>query len=263
MLFVTREFFLGFLPIVLAAFHLSLALGLRKLLLPILLIGSVVFYAWGNPSETPILAVSILVNYLTGRALVDLNLPAPRRKAVFILALVFNLGLLAFFKYTNFALDNLAALFDLAPRHINIALPIGISFYTFTQIAFLTDIYRNGERQRDLASYSLFVTYFPHLVAGPIIHWREVMPQFRMLGRKEGLAFASSVFIWTAPASSQPGWCATSRSIGNAWPLTWRMRCCSPQRSTRCWAMTRWRGSQPRRWPTAPPRATPQWPSAS
>lgn len=194
MLFVTREFFLGFLPIVLAAFHLSLALGLRKLLLPILLIGSVVFYAWGNPSETPILAVSILVNYLTGRALVDLNLPAPRRKAVFILALVFNLGLLAFFKYTNFALDNLAALFDLAPRHINIALPIGISFYTFTQIAFLTDIYRNGERQRDLASYSLFVTYFPHLVAGPIIHWREVMPQFRMLGRKEGLAFASSAY---------------------------------------------------------------------
>lgn len=194
MLFVTREFFLGFLPIVLAAFHFSLALGLRKLLLPILLIGSVVFYAWGNPSETPILAVSILVNYLTGRALVDLNLPAPRRKAVFILALVFNLGLLAFFKYTNFALDNLAALFDLAPRHINIALPIGISFYTFTQIAFLTDIYRNGERQRDLASYSLFVTYFPHLVAGPIIHWREVMPQFRMLGRKEGLSFASPAY---------------------------------------------------------------------
>ncbi len=113
---------------------------------------------------------------------------------MFILALVFNLGLLAFFKYTNFALDNLAALFDLAPRHINIALPIGISFYTFTQIAFLTDIYRNGERQRDLASYSLFVTYFPHLVAGPIIHWREVMPQFRMLGRKEGLAFASSAY---------------------------------------------------------------------
>ncbi|WP_315835015.1 MBOAT family O-acyltransferase [Bradyrhizobium prioriisuperbiae] len=194
MLFVTREFFLGFLPIVLAAFHISLALGFRKLLLPILLVGSVVFYAWGNPSETPILIVSILVNYLTGRGLVDLGLSPSRRKALFILALTFNLGMLAFFKYTNFALDNLAAVFDLAPRHINIALPIGISFYTFTQIAFLTDIYKNGERQRDIASYGLFVTYFPHLVAGPIIHWRDVMPQFRILGRKEGLSFASSAY---------------------------------------------------------------------
>jgi alginate O-acetyltransferase complex protein AlgI len=194
MLFVTREFFLGFLPIVLLAFHGALALGLRKLLVPILLIASIVFYAWGNPAETPILIVSILVNYFSGRAMVDLNLPAPRRKLVFILALLFNLGMLAFFKYTNFALDNVAALFSFEPRHINIELPIGISFYTFTQIAFLVDIYKNGERQRDIASYGLFVTYFPHLIAGPIIHWREVMPQFKMLGRKEGLAFGSAAY---------------------------------------------------------------------
>jgi len=194
MLFVTREFFLGFLPIVLAAFHISLAAGWRRLLVPILLVASVVFYAWGNPAETPILVVSILANYFSGRALVDLGLNPTRRKAVFIAALVFDLGLLGIFKYTNFVLDNLSWLFELPPRHIDIALPIGISFYTFTQIAFLADIYAKGERQRDIASYGLFVTYFPHLVAGPIIHWREVMPQFQMLRRKDGLAFASTTY---------------------------------------------------------------------
>jgi len=194
MLFVTREFFLGFLPIVVAAFHLALAFGLRKLLLPILLVASVAFYTWGNPAQTPILMVSILVNYLAGRALAGLNLPPLRRKVVLIAAIVFDLGLLAFFKYTNFALENLAALLGFEPRHLGIALPIGISFYTFTQIAFLVDIYSRGGRQRDLASYGLFVTYFPHLVAGPIIHWREVMPQFEMLARKDGLAFASSIY---------------------------------------------------------------------
>jgi alginate O-acetyltransferase complex protein AlgI len=194
MLFVTRDFLLGFLPIVWVAFHTALALGLRKLLLPILLIASVVFYAWGNPAYTPILVVSILVNYFTGRVLADWELSLVCRKAVFIAGIVFNLGLLAFFKYTNFAIDNAAWLFGFEPRHLDIALPIGISFYTFTQIAFLVDIYRKGQRQRDIASYGLFVTYFPHLVAGPIIHWREVMPQFRMLGRSDGLSFASSAY---------------------------------------------------------------------
>jgi alginate O-acetyltransferase complex protein AlgI len=194
MLFVTREFLLGFLPIVLAAFHFALAFGFRKLLLPILLAASVVFYAWGDPWHTPLLMVSIGVNYAMGRALIDLDLAPPRRKAVFVVAILFNLGLLGLFKYTNFAVENLAALFGLAPRHLDIALPIGISFYSFTQIAFLADIYTKGQRQRDFASYGLFVSYFPHLVAGPIIHWREVMPQFAMLGRKQGLAFASAAY---------------------------------------------------------------------
>ena len=195
MLFVTRDFLLGFLPIVWVVFHTAHALGLRKLLLPILLVASVVFYAWGNPAHTPILVASILVNYFTGRALADWELPPTRRKVVFIAGIVFNLGLLAFFKYTNFAIDNVAWLFGFESRHLDIALPIGISFYTFTQIAFLVDIYSKGQRQRDIASYGLFVTYFPHLVAGPIIHWREVMPQFRMLGRTDGLSFASSAYV--------------------------------------------------------------------
>jgi alginate O-acetyltransferase complex protein AlgI len=195
MLFVTRDFLLGFLPIVLVAFHTALALGFRKLLLPILLTASVVFYAWGNPAQTPILVASILVNYFTGRALADWELSPIRRKVAFITGIVFNLGLLAFFKYTNFAIDNVAWLFGFEPQHLDIALPIGISFYTFTQIAFLVDIYSKGQQQRDIASYGLFVTYFPHLVAGPIIHWREVMPQFSMLGRTDGLSFASSAYV--------------------------------------------------------------------
>ncbi len=194
MLFVTREFLLGFLPIVLGAFHVALALGFHRLLLPILLVSSVVFYAWGNPWQTPILATSILVNYFAGRVLCEVAMSASHRKVVFILALVFNLGMLAFFKYSNFALANLAELFGVALPHLDVALPIGISFYTFTQIAFLVDIYSKGQRQRDLASYGLFVTYFPHLIAGPIIHWREMMPQFRMLGRSDGFVFCSAAY---------------------------------------------------------------------
>jgi len=195
MLFVTRDFLLGFLPIVLVVFHTALALGFRKLLLPVLLTASLVFYAWGNPAQTPILLASILVNYFAGRALADWELSPIHRKLVFTAGIISNLGLLAFFKYTNFAIDNFAWLFGFETRHLDIALPIGISFYTFTQIAFLVDIYSKGQRQRDLASYGLFVTYFPHLVAGPIIHWREVMPQFSMLGRTDGLSFTSSAYV--------------------------------------------------------------------
>jgi D-alanyl-lipoteichoic acid acyltransferase DltB (MBOAT superfamily) len=194
MLFVTREFLLGFLPIVLGAFYFASILNFRKLLVPILLLASIVFYAWGNPAQTPILIVSILVNYLAGWVLAHPDLAPPRRKTVFVCALLFDLGLLAFFKYTNFILENLAELFGGAPLHLGIALPLGISFYTFTQIAFLADIYAGGHRQRDLASYGLFVTYFPHLVAGPIIHWREVMPQFARLGRKQGPILGSAEY---------------------------------------------------------------------
>jgi D-alanyl-lipoteichoic acid acyltransferase DltB (MBOAT superfamily) len=195
MLFVTREFLLGFLPIVLGGFYLASILGFRKLLVPILLLASLVFYAWGNPAQTPILIVSILVNYAAGRLLADPDLGPPRRKAVFVAALLFDLGLLAFFKYSNFILENLAGLFGSEPLHLGIALPLGISFYTFTQIAFLADIYAGGHRQRDLASYGLFVTYFPHLVAGPIIHWREVMPQFARLGRRPEPGFTDAPFL--------------------------------------------------------------------
>ena len=192
MLFVTREFLLVFLPVVLAVFLVASALGWRQLLLPILLVASIIFYVWGNPSQTPVLAISIAFNYIAGRALGQAGMAASRRKTILVATLTFNLGMLAFFKYSNFALANVAHLFGTVPLHLDIALPIGISFYTFTQIAFLVDLYKNGSRQQQLASYGLFVTYFPHLIAGPIIHWREMMPQFVALGRQNGLGVRSS-----------------------------------------------------------------------
>jgi alginate O-acetyltransferase complex protein AlgI len=126
MLFVTRDFFLEFLPIVLAAFHVALAFGFSRLLLPILLVASVAFYAWGNPTHLPILGTSIIVNYFTGRAIAELGMSPNRRKFVFNAAIVYNLGQLAFFKYTNFAVGNLAWLMGFEPPHLDIVLPIGI-----------------------------------------------------------------------------------------------------------------------------------------
>ena len=194
MLFVTREFFLVFLPIVLAIFHTALALGLRKLLLPILLAASAAFYAWGTPQDIPVLCASILINYYAGRAMAHWDLSPGWRKATLVSALVFDLGLLAFFKYANFLFDNIGMLTGERIEHLHFTMPVGISFYTFTQIAFLVDVYKQGNRVRDLASYSLFVTYFPHLIAGPIIHWKEVMPQFRRLTHPIGREIATPAY---------------------------------------------------------------------
>ena len=105
---------------------------------------------------------------------------AGRRWAALALALAvsFNLALLGYFKYANFFLTATGGLLGVEPPVMAVLLPIGISFFTFTQIAFLVDASRGTAREYDLLDYVLFVSYFPHLVAGPILHHREMMPQF-------------------------------------------------------------------------------------
>lgn len=191
MLFVTRDFFLWFLPVSLLAFHAALAVGMRSLLVPMLLVASAVFYCWGELEHTPVLVGSVLFNYAIGRALSGAHLSDGHRKAVLVAAIVVDLALLGVFKYAGFILSNLP-LVGVTPPAVEIALPVGISFYTFTQIAFLVDLYGKGLQQRDLAGYGLFASYFPDIVAGPIIHWREVMPQFAQLRRGETFSFGSA-----------------------------------------------------------------------
>ena len=183
MLFTTATFAFLYLPIVLLGYF---ALGRRSAMLAAawLFAASVFFYGYWMPEFTLLLLGSVAVNFTVGgrigRALLAGDAALRPRAASHWLAagVVFNLGLLAYFKYANFFVDNLnlALGTDWSPGRI--VLPIGISFYTFTQIAFLVDTWQGKVNEYRPVHYGLFVTYFPHLVAGPVLHHAQMMPQF-------------------------------------------------------------------------------------
>lgn len=195
MLFNSFAFLFGYLPIVLAGYFLlgrrasagSAPSSWRRLAPAMwLALASLFFYAWWEVRYLPLLLASICVNYGAGR-LLGASAGAARKR-VLLTALALNLGLLAYYKYANFFIDSVNAVAIAAsggagagslPLHaLDIILPIGISFFTFTQIAFLVDCYRGEVREYRFIHYVLFVSYFPHLIAGPVLHHREMMPQF-------------------------------------------------------------------------------------
>lgn len=180
MLFTTLAFALGFLPLVFAGFFL---LGHRspRAAAAWLLLASLFFYGYWMPQFTLLLLGSIAVNFAIGRAIAQ-AVASHRRRARTLLVggVLFNLGLLSYFKYANFLLDSLNAVLGTGWSPGSITLPIGISFFTFTQLAFLADAYHKGVKEYRLVHYGLFVTYFPHLVAGPVLHHAQMMPQFSL-----------------------------------------------------------------------------------
>lgn len=105
------------------------------------------------------------------------------RKPLIIASVVLNLGVLGYFKYAGFLVVNVGGALDLGWEAPKVLLPLGISFYTFTQIAYVVDCYRDRDADTRFGSFLLFVTFFPHLIAGPIVYHREMMPQFAQLGR--------------------------------------------------------------------------------
>lgn len=177
MLFNSNTFLFEFLPIVLTGFFAAKNLFGGRAAQIWLTICSVVFYASAGLTLLPPLGLSIFVNFLTGRALTRRHLREESTAALLFAGVAFNLVLLGWFKYADFAVTNLNLLGLHLASH-GIALPLGISFYTFTQIAFLADAARGFASEYDILRYVLFVTFFPHLIAGPIIHHREMMPQF-------------------------------------------------------------------------------------
>jgi alginate O-acetyltransferase complex protein AlgI len=182
MLFNSYIFLFGFLPAALLLFYALRRFGLRDASVSSLMIASVAFYAYWRPGDTYILLGTIFVNYFTARYLTRL----PPRASVLLLAagISANLGLLIYFKYFDFIATNVAAVggFTYAARHI--VMPIGISFFTFTQLAYLVDCYHSRTYEANLRTYALFVTIFPHLIAGPIIHHAQMRPQFERLRRE-------------------------------------------------------------------------------
>jgi alginate O-acetyltransferase complex protein AlgI len=176
MLFNSPIFFLVFLPLALIGFFL---IGSRSRLGAALFLGlaSLAFYAAWNPRFVALLLSSVGFNYAMGYA-IGKGRDGRRAKSLLALAVTCNLALLGFFKYTNFFISTIDALSDLQWPLAHIVLPLGISFFTFTQLAFLVDVSRGIAAEYNFIHYLLFVTYFPHLVAGPVLHHKEMMPQF-------------------------------------------------------------------------------------
>jgi alginate O-acetyltransferase complex protein AlgI len=178
-LFNTFAFFLIFLPLALAGYFL---LSRRSISLSVLFLfcASLYFYAYWEPRLLGLLLGSIAVNYAFGKWIsrsVERSQPAKARLAR-NLGVLFNLLTLGFFKYSNFLVANLAWVTGLDLSAPDVKLPIGISFFTFTQIAYLVDCQEGGVKDYEATHYGLFVSYFPHLISGPILHHKEMMPQF-------------------------------------------------------------------------------------
>ncbi|MBL8463808.1 MAG: MBOAT family protein, partial [Thauera sp.] len=179
MLFNSPEFIYLYLPIVLVGFF-WLAATSHRIAAVWLAAASCFFYGWWNPVYLGLLGASIVFNYGMGIRLAreSARPPGERRRAFLVFAVGANLLLLGYFKYFNFFADSARVVFDGHWHFDAIVLPLGISFFTFTQIAFLVDAWRGEAREFNFVHYTLFVTYFPHLIAGPVLHHREMMPQF-------------------------------------------------------------------------------------
>ena len=172
--------FVAFFLLVLAVWHLRLPWFGRKMFL---LVASYIFYAAWNPPFVILLWVSTVVDWWAAQAMVKSEKPLTR-KLWMLASVVVNLGMLAFFKYGQFLLDNFIVIagsigIDYQPAQYAIVLPVGISFYTFATLSYTLDVYlRRSKPAKNFLDYALFVTFFPHLVAGPIMRPTELVPQF-------------------------------------------------------------------------------------
>lgn len=177
MLFNSYVFIIGFLPITLILYYLSAKKFGSQCARCVLILTSLFFYSWWDVRNLPILLASILVNYvLAGRILQSGG--GRTRKVWLIAGILFDLGLLGYFKYTAFAVETVNSLLQTGFAVPQIVLPLGISFFTFTQIACLVDSYRGEVKGYSKSGYFLFVTIFPHLIAGPILYHKDMIPQF-------------------------------------------------------------------------------------
>lgn len=200
MLFSTFTFILGFLPFV---FFIYFYLTRKKYVLASklwLIFSSLFFYSWWNIYYLPLIVASVLFNYtITNRMLDAKELQFFNKKMLLLIGLVFNVGLLIYFKYMDFFISNINLLTHSEIAFLHLALPLGISFYTLQQIAFIVDSYEGLVKKKDFLDYTLFVLFFPQLIAGPIVHYKDVIPQFESLKSKvlNHANIASGLFIFS------------------------------------------------------------------
>ncbi len=190
MVFSSSTFLMAFLPLTLLLYY-GVGVALTKNVTVkncILLLASLVFYAWGEPVYIVLMLLSILFNFAAGRV-IDSALSDGRTglaKFQFIADVVYNLAVLGFFKYADFVVDNINGLFGAHIPPLELPLPIGISFYTFQILSYIIDLYTGKIRvQKNLVSFALYISLFPQLIAGPIVKYKEIEEQ--LVGRKESL----------------------------------------------------------------------------
>jgi D-alanyl-lipoteichoic acid acyltransferase DltB (MBOAT superfamily) len=186
MLFNSYIFIFGFLPLAFALTYLAgrYSQPLAKVALAALSLG---FYAWWRPIHLPLLLFSIVFNYVVG-GIIQRARDAGRERTVrawLIFGLLVDVGMLGWFKYANFVGENVSALLGVEDTLPHIILPLAISFFTFQKIAYLIDSARGDARKMSFLDFTLFAAFFPQLIAGPIVHYKEVVPQIqrRLFGR--------------------------------------------------------------------------------
>lgn len=181
MVFSSFTFLFAFLPLVLLTYFLAKKRQLRNI---VLLVFSLIFYAWGEPVYVLLMLLSIIVNYF-----IALKIERRKRdkKKWMIMDVIFNLGIIGFFKYGNFVIQNINSIFHSNIGEMNLALPIGISFYTFQVLSYVIDVYRKTvPAQKSMVNLGMYVTLFPQLIAGPIVRYETVTEEIE--NRKENFS---------------------------------------------------------------------------
>lgn len=184
MLFNSPIYIFLFLPIVLLGYFALSRYRLTQAAKSWLVAASLLFYGYWNPAYLPLILASMLVNYGLGSVLGREQKQQRRtinNKAILSAGIVLNLAFLGYFKYADFFLENLNMILGTETHLLHLLLPLAISFFTFQQIAYLVDSFQHQTKEYDFLNYCLFVTFFPQLIAGPIVHHKEMMPQFARL----------------------------------------------------------------------------------
>lgn len=177
MLFNSYEFIFAFLPVTLIIFIFIARIN-SETAIAWLVFASLFFYGWWNPVYLILIISSMGVNYSTGYLINRFRDNRKKAKFLLIVGILFNLSLLGYYKYANFFLENIGYILESEFRVRQILLPLAISFFTFQQLAFLIDAYKGITKEYKFLHYALFVTFFPQLIAGPIVHHKEILPQF-------------------------------------------------------------------------------------
>ena len=233
MLFNSYEFIFAFLPITFFIYFYLNHKRATKASKVFLVFSSLFFYSWWNIAYLPIILASMLFNYIVGTTLnQDESHHKFSKKSILTFGILCNIALLGYFKYSDFMIDNFNLLTDANIPTLDLALPLAISFFTFQQISYLVDSYRQETLEYDFLNYSLFVTFFPQLIAGPIVHHKEMMPQFAKrrnkiinykniamgififsIGLFKKVVIADTFFIWATAGFDT----ATTLNLFEAW----------------------------------------------